>query len=58
MKTDNNKIIRCIICILSLCLSGVMLFFFSDALVTLAADVALESAKSFFPQKGLQCPLR
>lgn len=53
MKTDNNKIIRCIICILSLCLSGVMLFFFSDALVTLAADVALESAKSFFPQKGL-----
>ena len=53
MKTDNNKIIRCIICILSLCLSGVMLFFFSDALVTLAADVALESAKSFLPQKGL-----
>lgn len=53
MKTDKNKVIRCIICILSLCLSGVMLFFFSDALITLAADVALESAKTFLPQKGL-----
>ncbi len=54
MKINKNKVIKYTVCILSLCLSGVMVFFFSDALITLAADVALESAKTFLPQKGLR----
>ncbi len=54
MKINKNKVIKYAVCILSLCLSGVMLFFFSDAVIALAAEVALESAKTYLPEKGLR----
>ncbi len=54
MKINKNKVIKYAVCILSLFLSGVMLFFFSDAVIALAAEVAMESAKTFLPEKGLR----
>ncbi len=54
MKINKNKLIKYTLCILSLCLSGVMLFFFSDALIALASEVALESAMTYLPEKGLK----
>ncbi len=54
MKINKSKAIKTIICILSVCLSAIMLFFFSDNVIILAAEVVLESAKSFLPVKGLQ----
>ncbi len=54
MKINKEKLIKGVIALLSLCLSGVMIFFFSDNIITLAAEVALKSAKSFLPEKGLK----
>lgn len=54
MKTNKEKVIKCLIGIISLCLSAVILFFFSDTVISLATDIALESAKTFLPEKGLQ----
>ncbi|MBE6774891.1 MAG: hypothetical protein E7543_01725 [Ruminococcaceae bacterium] len=53
MKTDKNKVIKVTVWVLSLCLSAVIMFFFSDTVITLAAEVALESAKAYLPEKGL-----
>lgn len=54
MKINKEKAIKGIICILSLCLSAAALFFFSDTVISLAAEAALESAKTFLPERGLQ----
>ncbi len=54
MKINKDKVIKGIIALLSLLFSGVMVFFFSDNIITLAAEVALESAKTFLPEKGLK----
>ena len=54
MKTSKAKIIRIIICTLSVILSAVAVFFFSDTVITLATELALESARTFLPEKGLQ----
>ena len=54
MKINKEKAIKCLIGIISLCLSAVILFFFSDTVISLATDIALESAKTFLPEKGLQ----
>ncbi len=54
MKINKNRLIKYTLCILSLCFSGVMLFFFSDAVIALAAEVALESARTYLPEKGLR----
>ncbi len=54
MRINKNKVIKYTLCIISLCLSGVILFFFSDAVIAMAAEVALESAKTYLPEKGLK----
>ena len=54
MRINKNKVIKYALCIISLCLSGVILFFFSDAVIAMAAEVALESAKTYLPEKGLK----
>lgn len=54
MKINKNKVIKGAVCVLTLCLSAVIIFFFSDTVITLAAEVALESAKTYLPEKGLR----
>ncbi len=54
MKINKSKVIKITVCILSLALSGTILFFFSDAVMALAAEAALESVKSYLPEKGLR----
>lgn len=54
MKIKKSKVIKSAVCLMSLCLSGVILFFFSDSVITLAAEIALESVKTYLPEKGLK----
>ena len=54
MKINKNKLIKVSVLTVSLCLSAAVLFFFSDAVIALAAEVALESAKTYLPEKGLR----
>lgn len=54
MKIDKAKVTKGIIFVLSLSFSAIMLFFFSDAIISLAAEIALESAISYLPEKGLK----
>lgn len=54
MRINKEKLFKGIISILSACLVAVTVFFFSDNLIILAAELALESAKTFMPDKGLR----
>lgn len=54
MKTDKNKAIKITICIISLCFTAAVVFFFSDALITLTAEIMVKSAVTYLPQKGLK----
>ncbi len=54
MKIDKAKVTKGIVFALSLSFSAVMLFFFSDAIISMAAEIALESAISYLPEKGLK----
>ena len=54
MKIHKEKVIKGIICIFSVCISAVFMFFFSDSVLSLTAEIMLASAKSYLPEKGLR----
>ena len=46
MKINKTKVIKALICIICVSITCVMLFFFSDAVISLSADIALKSVKT------------
>ncbi|MBQ3135879.1 MAG: stage II sporulation protein P [Clostridia bacterium] len=54
MKINKDKVLKITVCIISVCLSAVILFFFSDAVISFAAQAVMVNARSFLPVKGLK----
>ncbi len=54
MKINKDKVIKTAVCVLSVCLSAVILFFFSDTVITFAAEAMVASARTILPVKGLK----
>ncbi len=52
-KINKNKAIKVLMSIAAVCLTVPVFFFFSDNVMSLAAEIILESAKTYLPEKGL-----
>ena len=58
IKINKVKAIKTAICIISVCISAVTAFFFSDAVSELAAELILKSAKTYLPGNVPELNLR
>ncbi len=53
MKNNREAVIKILIFVLVFTVSALSVFFFRDGVITVTAEIALKSAKSFLPQNGV-----